>query len=65
MNDFTDTHFYEGTHRRLFKTAKRDKGFADEMASFIQAVEQGRPPVIPFDQIEAVTRTCLLAVRSL
>ena len=65
MDDFMETSFYEGTRHRTFKTAKRDKGFTDEMAAFVQAVEQGGPPVIPFDQIEAVTRTCLLAVRSL
>jgi predicted dehydrogenase len=45
--------------------AKRDKGFTEEMARFVQAIEQGGPPVMPFDQIEAVTRACLLAVRSL
>ncbi|MGC3973875.1 MAG: bi-domain-containing oxidoreductase [Nitrospira sp.] len=65
MDDFLETSFYEGSHRRIFKTAKRDKGFAEEMASFVQAVESGSPPVIPFHQIEAVTRACLLAVRSL
>jgi predicted dehydrogenase len=65
MDDFMETSFYEGTHHRTFKTTKRDKGFAEEMASFVQALEQGGPPVIPFDQIETVTRACLLAVRSL
>ncbi|HNP81873.1 MAG TPA: hypothetical protein PKN47_10460 [Nitrospira sp.] len=35
------------------------------MAQFVQAIEQGLPPVIPFEQIDAVTCACLLAVRSL
>lgn len=65
MDDFMETSFYEGTRHRIFKTAKRDKGFSEEMASFVQAVETGGAPAIPFDQVEAVTRACLLAVRSL
>ena len=35
------------------------------MASFVQAVEKGLPPVMAFEEIESVTLTCLLAVRSL
>lgn len=35
------------------------------MTRLVQSVEQGGPAVIPFEQIEAVTRACLLAVRSL
>lgn len=65
MDDFMETSLYEGTHHRRFKTPKRDKGFTEEMTRFVQAIEQGGPPVMPFDQIEAVTRACLLAVRSL
>jgi len=65
MQDFIETHVYEGSRRRSMKTSMRDKGFADEMARFVQAVETGGPPPIPFEQIEAVTRACLLAVRSL
>ncbi|HNL90015.1 MAG TPA: Gfo/Idh/MocA family oxidoreductase, partial [Nitrospira sp.] len=65
MDDFMETSLYEGTRHRTFKTAKRDKGFTEEMASFVHAVETGGPPPIPFDQVEAVTRACLLAVRSL
>jgi len=35
------------------------------MTQFVRTVEQGLPPVIPFDQLEAVPRACQLAVRSL
>jgi hypothetical protein len=31
----------------------------------VQAVEKGLPPVMPFEEIEAVTRACLLAAQSL
>ena len=65
MSDFMETRTYHNGKSALFKTAKRDKGFAQEMAQFVQAIEQGLPPVIPFEQIDAVTRACLLAVRSL
>lgn len=65
MHDFIETHVYEGSRRRSINTRKRDKGFADEMARFVQAIEAGGPPPISFEQIEAVTRACLLAVRSL
>lgn len=65
MDDFTETHCYAAGKTRVFKTPKRDKGFTEEMTRFVQAVERGLPPVIPFEQVEAVTRACLLAVRSL
>ncbi len=65
MDDFMETRTYKDGKTTLFKTAKRDKGFAQEMAQFVQAIEQGLPPVIPFEQIDAVTCACLLAVRSL
>lgn len=65
MDDFLETQMYEGRQNHVFKTAKREKGFPEEMTQFVQAIEQGLPPVITFDQIEAVTRTCLLAVQSL
>ena len=65
MDDFLETKMYDGRQNPTFKTAKREKGFPEEMTQFVRAVEQGLPPVIAFDHIEAVTRTCLLAVQSL
>lgn len=65
MNDFIETITYEGTKSHVFKTAKREKGFAEELTQFARAIDQGLPPVVPFDHLEAVTRTCLLAVQSL
>ena len=65
MDHFMETRLYDGTRKQLFKTGKREKGFSEEMARFVGAIEQGLPPVIPFAQIEAVTRACLLAVQSL
>ena len=60
-----DTQMYADGNTNHFKTAKREKGFQEEMTRFVQAVEQGLPPVMPFEEIEAVTRACLLAMQSL
>ncbi len=65
MQDFMDTQMYADGNTNHFKTAKREKGFQEEMTRFVQAVEQGLPPVMPFEEIEAVTRACLLAMQSL
>ncbi|ULA68964.1 MAG: Oxidoreductase [Nitrospira sp.] len=65
MDDFMETQMYAGSRKQVFKTSKREKGFPEEMAQFVRAIEQGLPPVIPFAEIEAVTRACLLAVQSL
>ena len=65
MNDFIETQTYKDGKSTVFKTAKRDKGFAEEMSQFVKSVAGGLAPVIPFEQIDAVTRTCLLAARSL
>ena len=65
MNDFVETRTYQDGKSSVFKTSRRDKGFAEEMSQFVQAIERGLPPIIPFEQIDAVTRACFLAVRSL
>ena len=65
MDDFLETHLFADGKHDVFKTAKRERGFREEMASFVQAVEKGLPPVMAFEEIESVTLTCLLAVRSL
>lgn len=65
MDDFHETHLYSGSQREVFKTPKRDKGFNAEINHLVQAVEQGSPSVMSFDDMAAVTRACLFAVRSL
>jgi predicted dehydrogenase len=65
MHDFRETRLYADGRTTQFKTSKREKGFAQEMARFVQAVEAGLPPVMPFEDIESATRACLLAVQSL
>ncbi len=64
-DDFTTTHGYAGGRRRTLVSGARDKGFDQELARFVGAVSRGGPPPIPFAEIVAVTRACLLAVESL
>ncbi|MFO0768254.1 MAG: bi-domain-containing oxidoreductase [Nitrospiraceae bacterium] len=64
MDDFLETCLYSGTKRETFSTPKRDKGFKEEMGRFVRAIAEGGAPV-PFEEAWAVTRTCLLAVKSL
>ncbi len=64
MDDFVDTHLYSGTKQETVSTPKRDKGFKEEMSRFVRVITEGGSPV-PFEEAWAVTRTCLLAVKSL
>ncbi len=43
---------------------RQDKGHRREVALFLERVREGGPPLIPFEQIEQVTRASLAAVRS-
>ena len=65
MTDFVTSEFYAQGRKTQFTSGKRDKGFAQELTQFVEAIEQGRPPSMRFEEIYAVTRTCLLAVESL
>jgi predicted dehydrogenase len=49
---------------KKLKTSRQDKGHAAEFAAFIKAVETGGPPLIPFAQLENITRAALAAVES-
>ena len=65
MDDFSISHFYH--HRKVvkFKTSTRDKGFAHEMAAFVDEVLKSGTPSMAFAEIAATTRACLYAVKSL
>ncbi len=51
------------THRR--KMSGQDKGHTAEISAFAQAICEGGPPPIPWEEIRATTLASLLAVRSL
>lgn len=65
MDDFVQSEFYVHGKKTSFHSGKRDKGFQQELACFVEAVEKGLPAVIGFHELSAVTRGCLLAVKSL
>lgn len=65
MDDFQVTEFFAKGQRGVFRSGKRDKGFQEEMNRFVTSLTRGDAPVMPFEEIEAVTRACSLAVRSL
>lgn len=65
LDDFSVTELYENGARTRFASWNRDKGFRAEMASFVAPLLQGGPQAVPFEQIARVTKTCLLAVKSL
>jgi predicted dehydrogenase len=62
LDDFAVTEFFANGKKTRFKTGVRDKGFDQELRRFTEAVAQGGPPVMSFEDIYAVTRTCLLAI---
>ncbi|BCA57128.1 putative Oxidoreductase, alcohol dehydrogenase-like protein [Nitrospira sp. KM1] len=62
LDDFTTTEFWEGGTKKRHKTAVRDKGFQEEMRQFTEAVVGAGRSGPTFEEIYAVTRTCLLAL---
>ncbi|HTN42236.1 MAG TPA: bi-domain-containing oxidoreductase [Nitrospiria bacterium] len=65
MDDFMRSDFYADGKKTSFKSGGQDKGFHAEMIRWVQSVVRGEAPVMSFGQIQAVTRACFLAVRSL
>jgi predicted dehydrogenase len=65
MDDFMVSEFYARGRVRRFKTAKREKGFPEEMACFVRMVLGAEQDTMPFEGIASVTRATLLAARSL
>jgi predicted dehydrogenase len=65
MDDFVRSEFYAGQKKTTFKSSKQDKGFQAEMTRWVQSLVGGEAPIMSFGEIQAVTRACILAVRSL
>jgi predicted dehydrogenase len=65
MDDFMRTEFYAGGKKTTFHSGKQDKGFHAEMTRWVRSAVGGEPAVMLFGEIQAVTRACILAVRSL
>jgi predicted dehydrogenase len=65
MDDFARSEFYARGRRTVFKTGRRDKGFAPQMAAFCRSLLDADAPGMDFAGIESVTRACLRAVESM
>ena len=61
LDNFRVLRGYGWSNFRQFKTWSQDKGHVEECRQFIQRVSEGGPPLIPFEQLENVTRISLLA----
>jgi len=64
MENFRTTRGFGFKAFKKFKTARQDKGHAAEMAAFVQRVETGGEPLIPFEQLKNVTQASFAAVKS-
>jgi len=65
MDDFMLSEFYADKKKTVFKSGKRDKGYQTEITQFVRAVVEGKAPAISLGEIQAVSRACILAVKSL
>ncbi len=65
MNDFLSTEIFSGGRRETFRTGKQDKGFGGEIAAFCDRIVSPEPDPRAIVELEAVTRACCLADRSL
>lgn len=64
MENFRITRGYGFSGFRKFKTGRQDKGHNAEVAAFIQRIESGGDPLIPFAELTNVTRASFAAVES-
>ena len=59
LDNFRVLRGYGWSGFRRFKTWKQDKGHRAEIQQFVQRIADGGPPLIPFEQLENVTRVSL------
>jgi predicted dehydrogenase len=66
LDDFRRLELVSAGRRKVFRSRLRqDKGHRGIWESFVEAIQSGGPPPIPYGQIAAVTRTTFRAVESL
>ncbi|MEA1928461.1 MAG: Gfo/Idh/MocA family oxidoreductase, partial [Candidatus Auribacterota bacterium] len=64
MENFRVTRGYGFNGFRTFKTSRQDKGHKMEIATFINLVENGGEPLVPFEELINATRASFAAVTS-
>ncbi len=65
LDDFSMTTLHEAGRQRRFKTRPRDKGFANEMAAFLDCIARGACGDTLFDTVRVTTLATLRAQASL
>jgi predicted dehydrogenase len=65
MDDYIETAFYAGGSRRTYRSRRQDKGFEQEMSSFVDALLGAGDQPIAWAELESTTRTTLAAADSL
>jgi predicted dehydrogenase len=64
IDDFRCTELYHRRRRKLFKTSRQDKGFAQEMAAFVDLVREPDRAGQSFEEIHAASLATFRAVDS-
>jgi len=56
INDYRQMTITLNGKTKTYRTMRQDKGHLACAEAFVRTVQQGRPPAIPFEELEAVTR---------
>ncbi|MBA7680906.1 hypothetical protein ES703_89227 [subsurface metagenome] len=64
LENFRKTIGYGFKGFKKFKTKRQDKGHKNEVAAFIDRINAGGEPLIPFDQLANVTSASFAAMKS-
>jgi predicted dehydrogenase len=65
LDDFRSLRILAGGQEKKSRSANQDKGFEVEVRGFLEAVKNGTPLPIPFEEAVATTRITLAALESL
>ncbi len=65
MDDFVETRFWARGSESAFRTRRQDKGFEEEMTALGKVLTHGGEAPISWPELEASTRACFAAERSL
>ena len=64
LDDFVSLQTIEDGRRKTYKMAQ-DKGWKNEISTYVNSIREGSEPTIPYEQLVGVTRATFAAVESL
>jgi len=64
LDDFVSLQTIEDGRRKTYKMAQ-DKGWKNEISTYVNSIREGSEPQIPYEQLVGVTRATFAAVESL